>query len=70
MMLDYPKCDHCKGTTKLVHTDVEHKWYTDCPTCQGYGDMRINVIPELTDEDILELNSRENFALSEVFGLT
>ena len=68
-MLDYPECPNCEGRGVVKHLDQGEAWYKDCTHCEGYGDMRINVIPVLTDRDIRELNSRENFAMSEVFGL-
>ena len=68
-MITYSTCPKCEGSTKIKHIDKGGTWYTDCDLCQGYGDMRINVLPELDDRDYDQLDRSQRFALQEVFGL-
>lgn len=68
-MITYPTCPKCEGSTKIKHIDKGGTWYTDCDLCQGYGDMRINVLPDLSDADYDLLDGSERFALREVFGI-
>ena len=62
-MITYPECTTCLATGYLDE-DVT------CPRCQGFGDLRCNVLPDLSDEDYDMLEGSQRHALQEVFGLS
>lgn len=68
-MLDYPKCTTCSGKTFVAYRDKCNVWHDECPTCQGYGDLRVNALPDLTDSDYDELDKSQRWAMQEVFGV-
>jgi len=68
-MIKYPECPNCEGRGVVKHLDTGEAWYKDCTLCQGFGDMRVNVLPELDDRDYDQLDRSQRFALQEVFGL-
>jgi len=60
--LEYPRCLICLGDGVMDDGIT-------CNKCQGFGDMRTNVIPELTEVDYELLDGSERSAMLEVFNV-
>ena len=63
MSFEYPRCDTCLADGVLDDGK-------SCPVCQGYGDLRVNVLPDISDLDYEMLQDAELWAIQEVFNVS
>ena len=63
MSFEYPRCDTCLGEGFMDDLST-------CDKCQGYGDLRVNVLPDISELDYEMLQDAELWAMQEVFNVS